>query len=284
MVILILIVIVGSVVTLDILVAREQPIGHIKVGAIGWLFPQAERDIGDVYAKSVADAASQGVQLLVSPETAFGVNDDNIPQALVQFRDLSRQHGIHLAVGYFDAKSSENRAAFINPTDGLVGRYTKTHLTPFEHYAKGNGQPVIVVIDGVSVGVMICQDDNYTDISRQYGVQPTAVVAVPTNDWITVRNAHLQNTIHRAIESRFAIVRAASNGISAIISPKGKLLVIKDHFTDGPGLIVADVPIYGQRTVFSRFGHWFVAVCGVFLACYVWGMVVAAHRPKGGVQ
>jgi apolipoprotein N-acyltransferase len=142
-------------------------------------------------------------------------------------------------------------------------------LTPFEDYLKGTGQPIVVVIDGVSVGVMICQDDNYTDISRRYGMQPTAVLAIPTNDWITIRNAHLQNTIHRAIESRFAIVRAASNGISAIISPKGQVLAIKDHCIDGPGLIVADVPIYEQRTIFSRFGHWFVAVCGAFLGGHV---------------
>jgi hypothetical protein len=76
---------------------------------------------------------------------------------------------------------------------------------------------------------MICHDDNYTDISRRYGAKSAGIVVVPTNDWAHVRKAHFQNSIHRAIESRFAIVRAASYGISAIISPTGKRLAVSDH-------------------------------------------------------
>jgi apolipoprotein N-acyltransferase len=116
---------------------------------------------------------------------------------------------------------------------------------------------------------MICHDDNHTDISRRYGDRATGVVVVPTNDWRPVRNAHFQSMIHRAIESRFAIVRAASNGISAIISPEGIVLDARDHFQDGPGLVLAEVPIYNTRTIFSRYGHWFVAACAVLLVAHL---------------
>ncbi|UCF14816.1 MAG: hypothetical protein JSW59_15510, partial [Phycisphaerales bacterium] len=133
----------------------------------------------------------------------------------------------------------------------------------------GTGEPTAVTIDGVTVGAMICHDDNYTDISRRYGNLPTGLVVIPTNDWAYVRKAHLQSSIHRAIESRFAVVRAATNGISAIISPTGKRLVVSDHFVDGPGLLVADVEVHDMRTIFSRFGHWFVALSGVFVAVHV---------------
>ncbi len=284
--VLALIVILGAVAVVDGLVAGEQPVGHMKVGAVGWLHPRAEGRTGALYEKYLADAAGQGVQLFVSPETAFGVDSDDGPEALTQFRNLARRYGVCLAAGYFDARSSENRVAFIGPAEGIMGRYTKTHLTPFEDYTKGKGQPTIVQVGGIPIGAMICQDDNYTDISRRYGVVPAGIVAVPTNDWITVRSAHLQNTIHRAIESRFAIVRAASNGISAIISPKGQVLATKDHFTDGPGLIVGDVPVYQHRTIFSRYGHWFVAACGVFLASYRVGRKGSPgqrHDNRGGV-
>jgi apolipoprotein N-acyltransferase len=91
-------------------------------------------------------------------------------------------------------------------------------------------------------------------------------VVVPTNDWKYVRKAHFQSSIHRAIESRFAIVRAATNGISAIISPDGRQVAVSDHFKDGPGLLVADVQVYNVRTAFSRFGHWFVVLSGVLAA------------------
>ena len=183
--------------------------------------------------------------------------------------EISNRHGIYLAVGYFDTKSQKNRVAFIGPSGDILGRYTKTHLTPFENNPKGTGRPIFITIDGISVGAMICYDDNYTDISRRYGANSTGIVVVPTNDWIYVRKAHFQNSIHRSIESRFAIVRAATNGISAIISPTGKRLAVKDHFKDGPGSLVSDVPVYDVRTIFSRFGYWFVAASGLFVVVYV---------------
>jgi apolipoprotein N-acyltransferase len=125
---------------------------------------------------------------------------------------------------------------------------------------------------------MICHDDNYTDISRRYGDLPTGIIVVPTNDWRYVRKAHFQSSIHRAIESRFAVVRAATNGISAIISPTGKRLAVSDHFADGPGLLVADVEVYDVRTPFSRFGNWFVVVSGVYVVIHVMLSLFFRHR------
>ena len=159
--------------------------------------------------------------------------------------------------------------AFIGPSGEILGRYAKTHLTPFENNPTGTGTPTLITIDGISVGAMICQDDNYTDISRRYGAKSTGIVVVPTNDWAQVRSAHFQNSIHRAIESRYAIVRAASNGVSAIISPTGRRLAVSDHLKGGTGLLVADVPVYNERTIFSRFGCWFVAAGGLLVTIHM---------------
>jgi len=148
----------------------------------------------------------------------------------------------------------------------IVGHYVKTHLTPFEPFVRGRGEPLQVVVDGVRVGVMICNDDNFTDISRRYGRRGVQVMAVPTLDWASVSKAHFQNSIHRAIESHYAVVRAARNGISAIVSPRGRVLARSDHLDQGIGLLVADVPVGLGPTLFSRAGHWPVAACAAFLA------------------
>ena len=150
----------------------------------------------------------------------------------------------------------------------VLSEYTKTYLTVFEDYRKGDGRLRIIEADGVQVGGMICQDDNFTRFSREYGRRRVGVVVVPTLDWRTVKGAHLQSSIHRAIESRYAIVRAAQNGISAIISPKGEVLASYDHFEEGPGAIAAEVGVYSSRTVFSVVGHWPVVVSFVFLVVY----------------
>jgi apolipoprotein N-acyltransferase len=290
-----LIITVAIVAGVNTAVLTGRPSGYFKVAAVGWEDggAGADSDPGTpdgfrrLCEEPVLEAARLGVRLTVFPETAFDVFDEDAPTALARFADLCREHGICVAVGYFNGKSQENRVAFLGP-EGVLGRYTKAHLTPFENYSRGTGEPEMVTIDGVRIGAMICQDDNYTDISRRYGMQRADVLVVPTNDWGPVRKAHLQSTIHRAIESRFAIVRAASNGISAIISPHGERLASFDHWRHGPGMIVVDVPIYrvspearteqtsdrlsarvfGGQTPYSRFGDWFVAACGVFLLAY----------------
>jgi len=264
----------GIVAVINVTALSHRPAGHLKVAAIGWAFSQEEGGLGTsgsfdrLFAESVAAAARQGARLIVSPETAFAEYDDPSRDPFSKFVELSRHHRVYLAVGYLDTKSQENRMAFIGPSGDILGRYTKTHLTPFENNPTGTGNPIFITIDGISVGAMICQDDNYTDIARQYGAESADIVVVPTNDWIHVRKAHFQNSIHRAIESRFAIVRAASNGISAIISPTGKRLAVSDHFKKGPTLLVTDVPVYDVRTIFSRFGYWFVVASSLLLVVY----------------
>jgi apolipoprotein N-acyltransferase len=276
--------VLAIVILADAVMLSGKSSGQLKVAAIGWVMTPEEGGMGTsgafdrLYAEPVAEAARQGARLIVSPETAFVEHDDPDRNPFSRFAELARRHSVYLAVGYLDTRSQENRAVFIAPSGEIAGRYAKTHLTPFEHNPIGTGRPTVVTVDGVTVGVMICHDDNYTDISRRYGDLPTGIIVVPTNDWRYVRKAHFQSSIHRAIESRFAVVRAATNGISAIISPTGKRLAVSDHFADGPGLLVADVEVYDVRTPFSRFGNWFVVVSGVYVVIHVMLSLFFRHR------
>ena len=61
----------------------------------------------------------------------------------------------------------------------------------------------------------------------------------------------------------------AKDGISAIVAPNGKVLAQIDHYKDGSGVIVAQVPLYSQVTLFSRFGHWPVSVATLYLTMYI---------------
>ncbi len=50
-----------------------------------------------------------------------------------------------------------------------------------------------------------------------------------------------------------------------IASPQGEILAQMDHFAEGPGLIVADVPLYEGGTLYSKLGDWLVALCLVLI-------------------
>jgi len=257
-------------------VRSEKPVDKLKVAAVGWTLagsaddidPQTEEGFDCLFARPVAKAAEAGARLVVSGELGFYIDKLNRGRWLERFGDIARRHKVFLAIGYLNAELNEDRLLFVNPEGKVVSEYTKTYLTPFEDYHRGTGQINLIEIEGVRVGGMVCHDDNFTSLSRKCGRNRTGVVVVPTLDWPQVKIAHLQSSIHRAIESRYTVVRAAINGISAIISPTGEVLT-KDHFTDGPGVIIAEVPIYSSRTIFNIVGHWPVVVSALFLAVIV---------------
>jgi len=276
--------------------AMYWPAGEpLRVAAVGWdddLLPVG-CDIGSVAgfdrfcASAVASAVEQGARLVVWPELVFSWGGRHRGEWIGRFTTLAKRHGVCLVVGYFDEDERDNRALVVSADGRVVGTYVKTHLTPFEPFRAGHGEPVVAIVDGVRVGVMICHDDNFTDISRRYGRGGVQVMAVPTLDWAAVRQAHLQNSIHRAIESRYAVVRAARNGISAIIGPRGRVVVRCDHCrggrsdgsdgssgSNGLDVIVGDVAVGGGPTVFVRAGNWPAGASAVVLTgAWLWGLL-----------
>jgi len=270
-----------------IIIRCQQPIGKLKVAAIGWVnddsqencSPQTQEGFEVLFARPAVEAATEGAKLIVSPEMGFYIDEYDRTMWLERFQSISNKYNIFLAIGYFNASINENRLMHITPDEKTEPEYTKTYLTPFEDSNKGNGQLRTLNLEGVSVGGMICQDDNFTNLSRKYGRDRTAIVAVPTLDWEPVRSVHLQSSIHRAIESRYTIVRATLNGISAIVSPTGVVLARRDHFLKGSGYIMAETTLYNSRTFFSIAGNWLVVLSFIFLIINFSKNVAAAqHR------
>jgi len=263
--------------TANLVIQGRQPAGKLKVAAVGWTYtgsadehnPQTPEGFDVLFARPVAKAAEEGARLIVSGELGFYIDRYEREKWLDRFGEIARRHNVFLAIGYLDADKHEDRLLFMNPEGKVLAEYTKTYLTPFEDFHKGTGQLSVIDVEGIRTGGMVCQDDNFPHLSRHYGRERVGVVAVPTLDWLQVKDAHLQSSIHRAIESRYAIVRAAINGISVIVSPTGRILARCDHFAQGPGVIIAEVPVYTHRTLFSILGHWPIVVSVVFLAIYI---------------
>jgi len=268
------VILIGIFGATNITICSDKPADSLKVGAVGWIYsgsandvnPQTQEGFERLFAQPIAQAAQSGARLVVSGELGFYIDKLGRDEWLERFGAIARRHDVFLAIGYLNAELNEDRLMFINPEGRVLAEYAKTYLIPFEDYHKGRGEVSFIEIEGVRIGGMVCQDDNYTSLSRKCGRNEAGVVVVPTLDWAQVKIAHLQSSIHRAIESRYAVVRATINGISAIISPMGKVLTQQDHFKDGPGVIITEVPVYKTRTIFSLFGHWPVVVSVVFLA------------------
>lgn len=242
----------------------QKPVTTLKVAAAGWVFNDRTSELNPNepdgfkawFAGPARKAAAQGARIFTTGEMGFYIAAHEWDERIEQFAVIARDNNLWLVIGYFHVSEDENRIFFMSPAGEIVHEYTKTYLTPFEPGKKGNGDLKTIEVNGLTVGAMICQDDNFSRLTRRYGKLKADVVLCPTADWWTIKNAHLQAVRARAIECNYPIARGAACGISAIISPRGQILAKHDHYQSGPGFVIADVPVRKGQTLFARFGHW----------------------------
>ena len=258
----------GSVLLLiaiiNTLVWIQKPVNTLRVAAAGWVFDERTSELNpnepegfeEWFATPARQSAAQGARIFTTGEMGFYIADHDRDEWMQRFANIAQDNNLWLIVGYFNVTKFENRLFFMSPEGVVVHEYTKVNLIPFEPGQKGNGDLKTVEVDGLTIGAMVCQDDNLSKLTRHYGKLKADVIFSPTDDWTTVKNAHLQAVRARAIENNYGIARGCAGGISAIISPRGEMLAKIDHYKSGPGFVIADVPVYKNKTFFSRFGHW----------------------------
>lgn len=256
-----------------------RPLGpELKVAALGWGERPADHGI-KAYEQAFQDAQKQGAVLLVTPETGIGVSADRRTAAIAALGGFAKSAQLHAAIGVWHGATNDNRIWFFGADGELEGAYSKTHLIPWlEDYAAGDGTITITQLpDGTSLGGMICQDDNFVDLARAHGRLGVRLVAVPTNDWAAIRGVHFDNSVFRAIEIGYAIVRAASGGISALISPRGEITAF-DHVENNAAALLCQ-PLAtgdGNVTVYARCGNWPMLLIALSLGIFAWSRRTAA--------
>jgi apolipoprotein N-acyltransferase len=251
--------------------------GHInklRVAVGGWLMDKgsaldpdrAIEIIQSLHEPLVDGALANGAKVVVLPEASVALDNDNRDEVLAHLGALVAGEDVILIVGFLDLDRNLNQAVIVRGADDGRVLYTKTHLVPtLESWNVGDGRPVRVTYHTTPIGVMICQDDNFPDVARGHGQRLTQVMAVPTNDWSEVKVYHAENSILRTIEHGYALARAARNGISLIADPWGRVLGRRDHFKEGAGMVLADLPVGPGGSIFTRLGNW-LPVTSIILA------------------
>lgn len=269
-----LVVILAGAVLGNLALWPRKTIGELKVAAVGWTHKDLVSGVKthwrwtwkEICQPSIAEASEKGARLVVTPEVGLWIPKEDVEEFRRVVMNEARKRDVFLAVGWFDEGSDKNRMIFVDAEGRVLGGYAKTHLIMgLEDYQPGEGVPVVVKLGRFRIGGMICQDDNFTNLSRGYGRKRTHLIAVPTNDWAQVADYHFENSIFRGVESRYTIVRAATNGHSAIVSARGEVIARVDHFTRGPAVVVARARLYSPGSFYSCAGNWVVIPSALWL-------------------
>jgi apolipoprotein N-acyltransferase len=253
-------------------------------------------------------------RLLLWPEGATLHFLDVEPKARVELAALLGPHDLLLTGGpsvTLDPKGDDEDDVYHNSVFALDAaatirwRYDKSHLVPFGEYlplrpilgriglsrlVPGEGDftpgpgPRTFPLPGfssqgvpASVGVQICYEIIFSGHVIDAARRPTFLFN-PSNDaWFGAWGPpqHLAQARLRAIEEGIAIIRATPNGVSAVISPTGRLIsTVPSHRAD---VIDGFIPEPRPPTLFSRFGLWTSALFGVCLAAI--GLAIRTRRP-----
>lgn len=255
----------------------QRPLGPVvKVAAYGWSGSHELSLTGICSTARAADA-----EILVTPELGFSVGRDDPEASLEGLAEDIRHANLQAVLGVARMDRRENQALLIDATQ--LNFYTKNHLIPFmENSQSGQGRRVGFKWSGVQCGVMICQDDNFSDLSRGYAREHTQLMLVPTLDWNPICGLHYESSVMRAIENGYAICRGASGGISALISPKGEVVACHNHNTQRDATCVSgDLTVGdGEPTLYAQLGDWPIAAVSVGIVVLFLALTGRSDTPQ----
>ena len=216
----------------------------------------------------VASCESERVDILCCPEAVLGGLADNADRPADLAIDAERgQLDVVLAplasdtvttiVGFTEScgvGQLYNSAAVFHK-GAVVGIYRKLHPAIRRSiYNAGDRRPVFTV-GGLTFGIIICNDSNYSEPARVMAAQGAAAIFVPTNCALPVEKADVVVDARNA-DSALArdngvwVIRAdvagrtadlVSYGSSAIVDPRGTVLQSAKRLTED--LLVANIDI-----------------------------------------
>jgi 5-aminopentanamidase len=229
---------------------------------------ESERNL-DVGLGRLEEAVAAGAELLVLPECAipgymFGSLEEAMPFAdeipgpsTDALEAACRRLGAHVVCGLLerDGDLLRNSAVLVGP-DGLVGVYRKTHL-PFlgvdRFTTPGDELPVFDTPLG-RIGVEICYDLRFPEVTRTLALQGAEIVAHPTNFPMAAKVQTELITVARAAENRVYLLTANRVGKerwgefcgwSQVVDPFGKRLAEAGETEEV--LLVADIEVEKAR-------------------------------------
>ena len=216
------------------------------------------------------EAAAAGCSLLVLPECAssgyvFESFDEAAPHAeeipgpfTGALEEACRRLGVHCVAGMLerDGDRLRNTAVLVGP-NGLVGRYRKSHL-PFlgvdRFVAAGDELDVFETPLG-RIGIEICYDLRFPELTRALALRGADVVAHPTNWPMAARSNADLLTRARAQENRIFLLTANRVGRerdgefcgwSQICDVRGDRLA--EAGETGEGVFLAEIDVEEART------------------------------------
>ncbi|MEO6080150.1 MAG: apolipoprotein N-acyltransferase [Steroidobacteraceae bacterium] len=242
----------------------------------------------DIYRDLTRSAL--GAQVIIWPEAAVPDAAQNISDYLLARYQEAHAHQSALVVGVFRKRTSQQGRppdvfnSLLTMGDEAADWYDKQHLVPFteiipgpafahqwlafmdldiDEFTRGASDQPPVRADALVLLPAICYDDGFGSSNLHMLPAANALVTVTNDGWFghsTARYHHLQIAQMRSIETGRYLIRAANDGVSAIIGADGRVLAAAPEYV--PTVLRGTVvPMQGMPP-YARFGNWLIILLG----------------------
>jgi predicted amidohydrolase len=241
---------------------------RVAVAQIEPKLGERERNL-EACLQRLEESVATGAQLLVLPECAIpGYMFDSLEEGLSYaeevpgptteaFERACERLDAYVICGMLqrDGDLLRNAAVFVGP-EGLIGTYWKTHL-PFlgvDRFVTPGDELTVYDTPLGRIGVEICYDLRFPEVTRTLALKGADVVAHPTNFPMAAKIQTELITVARAAENRVYLLTANRVGKerwgefcgwSQIVDPYGKRLAEAGETEEA--LLVADVDVEKAR-------------------------------------
>ena len=239
-----------------------------------------------------------GQDLILWPEAAITLFEHEAAPWLQRWGERGQASGTSLVLGVPSVETAadggyqfQNAAIAIGQGDG---RYVKRRLVPFGDYVPfentlrglieffdlpmsratpGPWQQPPLTLGEERAAMAICYEIAYANLTRTSAADAGLILTITNDTWFGRSIGplqHLQIAQARALENGRWLLRAASNGVTAIVDHRGQVRERLPQFE--PGVLTGNFWIMAGNTPYSRFGDgWLVAACLASLLPFSWG-------------
>jgi apolipoprotein N-acyltransferase len=247
-----------------------------------------------------------GTPVIVWPEAALPDLANNLTAYLIALDREAQKRGSSLLIGAVRAESEDRYFNSVLSLGSRVDWYDKHHLVPFAEFfpvpgfirswlrimslpysdfTSGGRHQAPLPGGGLRFATSICYEDVYGSYELPLLAQADALVTVTNDAWFAhtaEHSQHLQIARTRALEDGRYIVRAANDGISAVIGPRGEVLARAPEYR--AYVLKAQINARRGLTPYGYYGNWLVI--GLAAITLAWAMrsrlfrLSAAHEPQ----
>jgi apolipoprotein N-acyltransferase len=244
-----------------------------------------------------------GTPLIVFPEASLpDLANELLPYLRLLYRDASSA-GSAVILGILRMDEHEQYYNSVLALGDQVQWYDKSHLVPFAEFfpvpnfvrswlrlmslpysdfTRGATHQPPLRAGGLKMATTICYEDGYGSSQLPALREADTLVNVTNDAWFghgAARHQHLQLARMRAMEAQRYMIRAANDGISAVIDPHGAIVARAPDFQ--PFLLHSAVTPRMGLTLYARVGNWLViALATLGIAISIATKLNAARRRK----